>query len=178
VRRLPRALLLSLALGCRTRDTAPPHASASAPNAPNAPKVPNAAPAPLGDADFVVGRLKEGLDTAAVRRALGAPDSVSVEDNPYDPGGKLFDWRYHDLTVGVADEGVYGMTLTGPGVATARGLRVGDPADRVRALYGPPAASGDDWEYADPRDQGGMHVVRVVIAGGRVAHIFVGSVLD
>ena len=136
-----------------------------------------AAPAPLGERDFAVGELHEGLDTAAVRRLLGAPDSVKVEDNPYDPGGKPRTWRYRDVTIELADETVYGIALDGPGVATARGLRVGDPADRVRALYGAVAADGDDWEYTDPANPG-MHVVRVTVKGGRVAAIYVGSILD
>jgi len=71
------------------------------------------------------------------------------------------------------------LSVTGPGVATRRGLTVGDPAARALALYGPPARQDDGyWEYLDPKEPQGLHIIRITVRNDLVTGIFLGTVLD
>ncbi len=133
---------------------------------------------PLRPDDFMVAGLAEGMPSVKVRALLGAPQSVVGSVDNRDQESKLVSWRYRDLTVllGSSDE-VRGVWVSGPSLATKRGLRVGDSRERVGQLYGLPAA-GDDkmMEYADPNER--SHVIRVVFKRERVETIFVGWILD
>jgi hypothetical protein len=139
-----------------------------------------AAALPLDSTDFVVDRLNDGMDSSAVRRAMGAPDSIVVEKHPYDTDATLATWFYPAVTVGFnSSADAYQLTIESPNVATARGLRVGDPGARAQALYGFPADTVDGtWDYHDPRDPSGLHVLRIRVASGRVTSVFVGTLLD
>lgn len=128
--------------------------------------------------DFKVAGLVEGMPSARVRALLGAPQSVASSGDFRDKESKLVSWRYRDLTVllGSSNE-VRGAWISGPSLATKRGLRVGDIRGRVGQLYGVPAAGDDKMvEYADPKER--SHVIRVVFKRERVETIFVGRVLD
>ena len=137
---------------------------------------------PVGRADFVVAGVSSQTDSAAVRRLLGRPDSVTSGDHPFDVGGKLINWWYHRLRVSYnGGEKVGGMWLLAPGVETTRGLRVGDQRQRVRRLYGTPASvdtASDAWIYHDADDGSEMHLVKVFFQRDRVASVFLGWVLD
>jgi hypothetical protein len=134
---------------------------------------------PLAPADFVVRGVEANQDSAHVVAVLGAPDSVSIEPNPYDAGSHLTALIYPALRVHMADGKVLGVGLTAAAQPTPRGLRVGDPADRVRVLYGEASDRFPDvLEYPDPSDPTGHHVMRVTVADGRVTSIFIGWVLD
>jgi hypothetical protein len=138
--------------------------------------------APVRQADFVVAGVSSQIDSAAVRQLLGRPDSVTSTDHPFDVGGKLVDWWYHRLRVSYnGGEKVGGVWLLAPGVQTSRGLRIGDPRQRVRQLYGAPASvdtASDAWVYHDADEATEMHLIKVFFRGNRVTTVFLGWVLD
>src|SRR3989442_9338165 len=70
---------------------------------------------------------------------------------------------------------VLGINLFGRGVATHRGLRVGDRAKRVLQLYGSPGDREEsEWWYRDPADSTASHVILVAIQQDHVLWIYVG----
>ena len=136
---------------------------------------------PLHPADFVLApaTLSCDADSQQVRALLGAPEGVDLEPNPFDPGNVLRLWHYPQLEVTLAGGGVLGLTLLGPPWSTHRGARVGDTPETVRRLYGEPGfAEPESWEYQDPDQGDGLHVVRFDFRHGRVTRIFLGWVLD
>jgi hypothetical protein len=136
--------------------------------------------APIGPADFTVAGVSDVMDSAAVRRAKGAPDSVWVEQT--DDGSQLTRWRYTGMLVTFgSDSTVSSVEILGREVITPRGLRVGDPVSRVRALYGVPRDSiGGAWEYDDDSlgRWSSTHVMRIAIRAERVASMYVGWIAD
>lgn len=134
----------------------------------------------LADSDFVVAGLPDDADSADVLEQLGEPDSIISLADPDAPDIELLAWVYPDLAVSFGDSGIrYGVTLTGPGAATARGLRPGDSHTRLVELYGRPHLRGPEaWDYVAPDDADGMHVMRVGVADGRVRWIFLGWLME
>jgi len=132
----------------------------------------------LRQADFALGGITQGMDSAAVRRSLGRPDSIVVDDNPFDTGAKLVTWRYRHMTVEFfSTDQVVGVSTTDRAVASPRGLRVGDSVTRLKQLYGEPTGSYENvMDYEDPH--GALHVLRVTIHNERVVEIYLGSILD
>lgn len=134
--------------------------------------------APLDSLDYLVDGVGVGMDSAAVRAALGAPDSVTSMENPYG-GGTLPSWHYRGLEVMFADDMVHGVSINDPGRATRRGARVGDTPERIRELYGERTRGDDEsWDFVDPADPSGLTMVTVSFAEGRVSAIYAGAVLD
>lgn len=133
----------------------------------------------LAPEDFQVASITEETDAGAIRAMLGPPDSVVVQ-NLSDDDGQLSTYYYPDLIISFGYSGTpIGFTLTGPGVETYRGLRVGETRDRVRQLYGdPPFPHHAVWEFTDPTDADGLHLLQVQFAGSRVDRIYVGWMLD
>jgi hypothetical protein len=164
--------------------TPPPAAAApaAAPAAPAPAQVDTAPTVPPGGtlvaADFVVAGMTEQQDSAAMVRLLGKPDSVTHAANPFDPGSSVATAHYPALLVTLVDGQVLGFTLTGPAIPTARGLRVGDAQARVQTLYGVGWHNENDVEYADADEPSGLHVIRAMLAQGKVTQIYVGTVLD
>lgn len=134
----------------------------------------------LTDTDFVVAGLPDDADSSDVLAQLGEPDSIISVPDPEEPDVDLLAWAYPDLAVAFGDDGLrYGVTLMGPGVATARGLRTGDSTSRLRELYGRPQYRTDaSWDYVAPDDPDGLHVMRVRLDAGRVSWIFLGWLLE
>jgi hypothetical protein len=134
----------------------------------------------LTDEDFKVAGLEDDADSAAVLLVLGEPDSIISLPDPDDPDVELLAWAYPDLAVAFGEGGIrYGVTLIAPGVATRRGLKVGDARARLVELYGrPPHAFGATWDYLAPDDEDGLHVMRVGFNGDRVSWIFLGWLLE
>ena len=124
-------------------------------------------PAPLDTADFVVGKLRYHMDSAAVRAALGPPDSVRPRQGDVE-------WAYGAATVRIGWQGaVVTISLTRPGTPTARGLQVGDSTSVLLALYGEPFDPASPvWDYSDPQDE--LHVMRVSVFRGRIRRIWFG----
>ena len=126
----------------------------------------------------------EGWPTTPIPRMsskqLGEPDSVISIQDPDDPDVELLAWAYPELAVSLGEEGVrYGVTLTGPGISTSRGLHTGDPQSRTIELYGRPQhREGDTWDYIAPDDENGLHVMRVRFEHGRVSWIFLGWLME
>jgi len=78
--------------------------------------------------DFAVAGVSPGTDSTVVRARLGPPDSST-----------RITWFYRDFALLFNRSSALGVIpISGPRVATSRGLRVGDPQTRVRQLYGPP----------------------------------------
>lgn len=134
----------------------------------------------LTDSDFVVAGLPDDADSADVLSLLGEPDSVISIPDPDEPAIELLAWVYDELAISFGEDGIrYGVTLTGPGAATARGLRTGDSEARLLELYGRPQHRADEsWDYVAPDDADGLHVMRVRLDGGRVSWIFLGWLLE
>lgn len=137
-------------------------------------------PAPLDSADFVVRGVDAGTSAERARALLGAPDSIVELPHPHDAGGRLVRWDFADLRVHFwSERTVAGVTLTGPGVATRRGVRAGDALQVVRDAYGEPSRTDEEgWIYLDPADPSELHLLRFRTDGERVTDIFVGTVLD
>ena len=130
---------------------------------------------PLRAEDFVVAGLASGTDSVAVRARLGSPDSVIV-----DARGRVATWQYRDLAVTFGGGStVLGFTLTGPGVPTTRGLRVGDAVERLLVLYGEPYVRDEQsWQYVEPRGESDLNAIEVQLRGRRVLSISFGVWVD
>ena len=118
------------------------------------------------------------MDSLAVLKLLGVPDSVDAEEDFRAPGEKLISWTYSDVIVLLGSNNYLGgIWITGPGAATARGLRIGDSDARVRELYGEPSDTyGSEWQYEDRSGVG--DVVRISVVDGRVTRIYLGHLYD
>ncbi|MEJ2679770.1 MAG: hypothetical protein P8174_11975 [Gemmatimonadota bacterium] len=56
------------------------------------------------------------------------------------------------------------VRVTGPGVRTARGLKIGDSASRVRRLYGEPVSiRGTVWLYTGPGDSSENYAMEIEV---------------
>jgi hypothetical protein len=142
------------------------------------PPEPLSAQASLRPDDFIIAGVRDGLDSASVRRILGAPDSVSFTIDPGAPGHQIAHWNYRRFSV-VLTAHVLGINVLQRGVRTHRGLRVGDSLNRVRQLYGPPdEQDGTDWWYRDPNNSTASHVMLIDTMGGRVTSIYLGWYTD
>jgi hypothetical protein len=150
-------------------------------------------PAPVGWTDFGAGSILEETDQASVQKKLGPAREVT--QGRYSWGDRTYTtWAYPGISVDFsADGSVTGISLTGPGLSTRRGLHPGDTAERVLALHGgpyrvdgkpwgpkaagdlPPADPGATWTYCQPRDSMCLHGVEVEFGAGRRARsVFVG----
>jgi hypothetical protein len=161
-------ILALTAVACGHRAADQPAAGRSDTVPPAARQVADSA-LPLGPEDFVVaGLTSQTDDTTAVRARLSSPDSVTVY-----AGGRGVTWHYRDLVVSFGGSATgLRFTLTGPGVATARGLRVGDAAERVLALYGEPYVRDEDaWTYVASDSGGDVNAIEVQLRGRRVVSI-------
>jgi hypothetical protein len=135
---------------------------------------------PLTPADFVVVGLHAEMDSAAVATLLGMPDSDTASDDFRDPGAKLVAWHYRDLTVILGSHNsLGGVAITGPSIATARGLRVGDTRERARVLYGAPESEfGGDWQYEYHGHPALLAALQISFVDGRVREIYLGHLYD
>ncbi|MEK7667519.1 MAG: hypothetical protein AAB409_02615 [Gemmatimonadota bacterium] len=151
---LAAMLVLAAAAGCRSeRGEAPADSLASQPHAERSPGT--APTGPIQEADVVVAGVALGADSASVMTALGRPESVAVRGHPFDTAG-LRVWHYRDVIVELAGS-VERITIRTPAAATARGVRVGDAAERLRAAYGEPGGrTATSWRYANDEDPSGL----------------------
>jgi hypothetical protein len=137
-------------------------------------------PDTLSARDLNVGGIVEGADTVVVRRALGAPLRVHRDSQPNDDGILLTVWYYRALTVTFDPDGRrYTVTLTRPTYATARGVRVGDSAEKVRRLYGRPHFSDNGHLlYARSREDFETNGITFFLENGKVRMIILGEVIS
>lgn len=136
---------------------------------------PAAAP-PLEPADFVLSGVPRDADSAEIRMSFGEPDSVVLSRNPYEAATPLEAWYYEGLIVrytGAAVPSSY--VVTGGDEATARGIRVHDPADLVVQRYGEPVYRYDTiWTYVDPDVAAEPWVLEFLVVDGVVTRIHLG----
>jgi hypothetical protein len=138
------------------------------------------APDTLSSGDLKVGGIAETADSGVVRRALGAPLRIQRDTQPNDDGVLLTVWHYRGLKVSFDPDGRrYTVTLTRPGYATARGVRVGDSAEKVRRLYGSPHFSDDEHLlYARSREDFETLGITFFLKNGKVTMIILGEVIS
>lgn len=120
-------------------------------------------PVMLADSDLIVSKVAFRADSAQVRRVWGAPASTDS-----------LSWTYPGLRIWLEEGRVNVIVLTTPKYATARGLRVGDPVRRAKALYGTPCIK-ELWVYCrnsldEPEGHGIMltvenHVIKEILVG-------------
>ena len=163
--------------GSEPRGSGSDTATARAP-APRVAPSESALSGPLQPADFVVASLdpEPGVDSAGVLAVLGPPDRIAYEPDPWDSAG-LRVWHYGSRGVAIDLRGtVQAIRITGPASATARGVRVGDPVERVRAAYGERhGGARDEWRYDDDSDPSGLHGIVFRTSNDRVATIHLGT---
>jgi hypothetical protein len=122
----------------------------------------------LAAADLVVAGVTIDADSATVRRVLGAPSRATRTG-----------WQYPDLLVSFKRGKVSILSLTGPSHRTSCGLRVGDPAGRVRTLYrscieGASSLYTACWTTEDFDER----AITISLHNGHVVRINVGRILE
>jgi hypothetical protein len=129
--------------------------------------------------DFNLAGLTPRTDSADVRRILGSPDSIVVEQNPVGDGTHV-SWLFPQVRVQFHADSLVRSVLTGDSTyVTHRGIRVGDSAIDVLRAYGPQEGSvPTNWVYADPMDPDRMHLIHFYIRDGVVDQILMGWALD
>lgn len=135
---------------------------------------------PIIDDDFSLSGVPLEIDTTELRLSFGDPDSIVSIANPVDDAVPIVEWYFDGFSVQfVGAPTPNGYLITERTEATARGVRVGDPAFVVRILYGAPTG-GDDmaWRYVDPGDPTGQRVVDFLIETDTVRRIFVGRLIN
>ncbi|MBI4543407.1 MAG: hypothetical protein HY705_10280 [Gemmatimonadetes bacterium] len=170
---LAATLVLAADTGCRSERGEPPADTlASRPRTESVTGTPPSGP--IQEADFSVAAVALGTDSARVVAALGRPESVEVRGHPFDSAG-LRVWHYRDVIVEIAGS-VERITLRSPAVTTARGVRVGDVTERVRAAYGESVVrTPTSWKYSDDDDPSGLPpAVEFRMEGNRVAAVTLG----
>lgn len=112
--------------------------------------------------------------------SFGDPDSVVFSENPYAAVSPVESWYYDGLIVRFAGAAVpSSYVVTGGDEATARGIRVNDPAARVLERYGEPIYRYDAiWTYVDPGDGADPYVLEFLVQSDTVARIHMGRVGD
>lgn len=119
-------------------------------------------PSPLRDEDLAVRGVPYHSDTSLIRRAFGRPDSVTraawgcpialCGTGHQSDSTHVATFYFPAVTVFSVNGQVESFDLKTRRVATARGLRVGDAAQKLRAIYGDacPGARGSN-------DQAGLY---------------------
>ena len=124
-------------------------------------------PGPLKPADLRVSRVGVDDDSTSVRQHLGPPRTV-------DSTG----WHYADLNIWMAHGKVAILSLTGPSLATSRGLRVGDPAARASSLYHPCYADSTIVQICYNTDDFDSRAVIAALKAGAVTRISIGRIIE
>jgi hypothetical protein len=132
-------------------------------------------------ADDLVWRLSPvDTDSAAVRRVLGTPRARDVWFvAPTGEPAPRWSYRRCNIYYDISADGVIAIEFTERGPRTLRGLQIGDPAGRVRTLYGPPLLVTDEVPHPEGtevwRYEGPVGAVTVTLRKGRVERILLGS---
>src|SRR2546425_4053783 len=126
--------------------------------------------------DGIRDKLVTGVQTCAL------PISRSTRAYRLYNDGELpvVDWEFHDLTLTFRSGSLFMARITGRSVPTRRGLRIGDPAERVVELYAWPRQSHSDatrWLFARSTAPSNWQGMVVRLGGGVVKEIIVGTVI-
>jgi hypothetical protein len=141
---------------------------------------PPAPPAmPLEPDDFTLRGVPVDADSAELRLTFGDPDSTVESRNPFNDSTPLVTWLYDGFEIRFGGGAApIGYMIVAPGESTARGVAVGDPAERLRQLYGDPTTRSEpSWTYAYAGDSA-LHVIDAVIQGDTVRRIYIGWALQ
>ena len=128
---------------------------------------------PIVEADAMMFVLSLGMDTAEVRLRLGAPDSARTWEGS-GPKNRS-NWRYGGVSLLFDLNGLReGAALIDSSVATPRGLRVGQPIERLLELYGNPTVEEPTggWRYESSTNS--RLVMRVLMEHDRITWIYIG----
>jgi hypothetical protein len=134
--------------------------------------------APLEPDDFVLGGIPAGADTAEVRLSFGDPDSVTAGDNLFDAGEPFATWHYTGFEVRFSGALPAGYLIMERGEETARGMRVGDPADELQRRYGEPDTRADDsWIYVEDTEERDPRILDFRVQLDTIRRIYIGRTL-
>jgi hypothetical protein len=117
--------------------------------------------------DLAVATIAIDDDSASVRTRLGPPLAL-------DSAG----YHYRDLGVFIKHSKVAIISLTGPSLTTARGLRVGDPASRTTELYHPCLANASLVQVCYNADSFDERAITVELNNGVVKRINIGRIVE
>lgn len=128
--------------------------------------------------DMELPGIRINVDSGYVLRMLGAPRSTGRVETA---DGPLLTWRYEDIEIALDPQGrCWWFSITGPGVATRRGIRVGDSTDVVLRLHGEPSRASDEaqlvYEWRTDVNHSELGVV-FLLEAGRVVRIMAGHVI-
>jgi hypothetical protein len=131
---------------------------------------------PIINDDFTLSGVPLDMDSAEFRVTFGDPDSIVSIPNPADASVPIIEWYFDGFRVQFIDAPTpNGFLITERTEATARGVRVGDPAFVVTRLYGDPTGGDESaWRYNDPGDPTGAHVVDFLVESDTVRRIYIG----
>lgn len=133
---------------------------------------------PLEPEDFALTGVPLDADTTEIRLSFGEPDSVHVDENPFDAEQPLTIWFFDGFEVRFSGDRAVGYMVRAGDESTLRGVRVGTPADSVLRLYGPPTTSEPSRiTYAEADDLAGLRVIDFVVQDEVVSRIYVGAAL-
>ena len=118
----------------------------------------------LSDSEFVVAGIGPGADSSLVRKLLGAPLHRTSAT-----------WQYNGIEVVFAKAEVDWVRVTSRRYSTRRGLRVGDDATRITALYGQTCGPPGDYTFCGPEDHRGL---MVIVQHGKVIELRIGPQID
>jgi hypothetical protein len=121
---------------------------------------------PANDTDLAAAGIRYDLTRDSVALVLGRPDSVLSSSV----------W-YPKIVVYFSEGRVDQFHIIAPGLATARGLQVGDPDSLLTRLYGPSALSTGYLFERNNEDPDGFGI-SVDVVDHRVRRIIVGHVVD
>lgn len=137
---------------CSRPDARPTSDSAAAPPAADS-TAPSAAAAPNDSLDRTIAGIRQTASDSAVRAIAGQPDSASAPAFSEMIGDTVQTLFYPQLTIELVARKVDGVSCARTDCATARGVRVGDPATNVTRAYGAGERSrGDTGESIVYRD--------------------------
>jgi|GEM_PF-933777 len=127
------------------------------------------------DVDLALGRLKVNMTRPEIDGLMETELVRSEKDNAYGIESEYL--HYEDGTIIHLVEGkIYSITVSSGYYSTPRGLKAGDPEERVRELYGEPSHIDEKgvWIYSSP---GGYDLFYVTVQDGSVVSIMVSLVM-
>jgi hypothetical protein len=126
------------------------------------------------DEDLKLGELQVDMPKETMEELIKAKLTDSKTDDSYGFESEIL--IYDDGTeIHLVDGKIYSISVSAPEYPTPRGLRAGDTAEKVKELYGEPAAIEEDslWVYSVR----GYDLFFVTINDGKVVSIKVSQVM-
>ena len=127
-----------------------------------------------------VAGIKAGMDSNNVREILGAPNSISVENDYRDSESKFIIWhyKYFDVLLGNSDY-VGAIQINKKGIQTSRGISIGDSKERVIEIYGQPTIEYENTiSYLNSDDDMNDKVLEFTFNNNKIINIYIGRFYD